>query len=68
MKIFEIRADFIDKDTRDSARLALHNQPVFWDGTTIGYLKIKHNTDNRVLGLEVWVETKKGELINETKS
>lgn len=64
MKVYEARADFLDKDMRDSARLALHDQPIFWDGGCIGYVKVKHNTDDTTLGVEFWIETKKGELVN----
>lgn len=30
------RGDFIDKNSRDSARLALHDQVVMWDGSAKG--------------------------------
>ena len=57
-----MRVDFVDKDSRDSARLALHNQLVFWDGGAIGYIRASYKTDDTTLGLHFCIETKKGEL------
>jgi len=53
------RADFINKEDRDTARLALHNQDVFWDGSCVGRLECRHNTDDTTLGIDILMDKAK---------
>lgn len=58
----EFRATFTNKDDRDTARLALNGQEVFWDGRSVGALACSHNTDDEVLGLCLFINVDKTPL------
>ena len=59
--MFEIsfRADFIGKEERDTARLAFHGQPVFWDGRCVGGIKCSYKTDDTSLGVYLTLDKNK---------
>ena len=53
------RADFISKEDRDTARLALNNQDVFWDGSCVGKMFCSYKTDETTLGIAILVDKSK---------
>lgn len=55
---FEInfRSDFISQEDRDTARLALDGQKVFWDGQSVGEIKCSYKADDTSLGVSILLD------------